>query len=59
MLSRTDRRELILYYKENFAQAKERFETYWEKENTERCLLAMWVQKKGAKLPLAKEYTLE
>lgn len=39
----------IILHKTDWAQKKQRYEAYWQRENDDRCLLAMTVRKPGGK----------
>ena len=50
----------MIHYKDNWEETKERYTAFWNKENTDRCCLAIQTGRPGGtRYPFKKEYTVE
>ena len=50
----------MIYYKDNWEETKQRYAAFWNKENTDRCCLAMQTGRSGGTvIPHNREYSVE
>lgn len=50
----------MIYYKDNWEETKQRYAAFWNKENTDRCCLAMQTGRSGGTvIPHKREYSVE
>ena len=50
----------MIYYKDNWDETKQRYAAFWNKENTDRCCLAMQTGRSGGTvIPHKREYSME